>query len=114
MRVCVRVKLMAAGRLRMHYCRLIVATSAVWFVVDIMLFVYFTDCLLPTEKCVQRQQQSVTSSLSGSKQPRSFFGRLLPGGLLLSFLYRSCTCEFVTAIANTDEPIWDLQAVDFC
>jgi len=84
--VCVlAVMQMAGGRLRIHYCRLIVATSAVWFVVDVILFVYFTDCLLPTEKCIQeqqqQQQQAVTSSLSVSKLPRSFFGRLLPGGL---------------------------------
>jgi len=74
---------MAGGRLRINYCRLVVATSAVWFIVDILLFVYFTDCLLPTEKCAERQQQqqSVTASLSASRQPRSFFGRLLPSGL---------------------------------
>jgi len=84
--VCVHVcvQLMAGGRLRIHYCRLIVATSAVWFIVDVILFVYFTDCLLPTERCLQQQQQVVTSSLSVSRQPHSFFGRLLPGGLCLS------------------------------
>jgi len=79
--VCAVWRWMAGGRLRIHYCRLIVATSAVWFVVDIVLFVYFTDCLLPTERCIQQQQQAVTSSLTASRQPRNFFGRLLPGGL---------------------------------
>jgi len=74
---------MAGGRLRIHYCRLIVATSAVWFIVDVILFVYFTDCLLPTERCLQQQQQQEeagASSLSVTGQPRGFFGRLLPGG----------------------------------
>ena len=77
---------MAGGRLRIHYCRLIVATSAVWFVVDVILFVYFTDCLLPTERCLQQQQQqpAVTAALPAISQPRSFFGRLLPGSMYCS------------------------------
>jgi len=75
---------MAAARLRIHYCWLIVVTSAVWFIVDIVLFVYFTDCLLPSDRCTQQQQQqqqALTASVTGSQPQRSFFGRLLPGSL---------------------------------
>jgi len=79
---------MAGGRLRIHYCRLIVATSAVWFIVDIILFVYFTDCLLPTERCLQQQQQEAgTSSFSVTRQPHGFFRRLLPGGYFCCLYY---------------------------
>jgi len=80
MHVC--VKLMAAGRVRIHYCWLVVVTSAVWFVIDIVLFVYFTDCLLPSDRCTQQQQQyAPTAAVTGSQPQHSFFGRLLPGGL---------------------------------
>jgi len=79
------VKLMAAARLRVNYWWLIVVTSAVWFVVDIVLFVYFTDCLLPSDRCTQQQQeqQTLTDSVTGSQPQRGFFGRLLPGSLYL-------------------------------
>jgi len=80
---------MAAARLRIHYCWLVVVTSAVWFVVDIVLFLYFTDCLLPSDRCTQHQQQASTASVTGSPPQRSFFGRLLPGSL-----YR-CLCFVV-------------------
>jgi hypothetical protein len=71
-----------ASRTRIHYCKLIVLTSVVWFLVDVLLLLYFTDCLSSSEKCMRRQ----SSSLSGSGNaatgvaPQGFFGRLLPGG----------------------------------
>ena len=35
---------MASSRLRMHYCKVIIATSLVWVMVDVFVLMYYTDC----------------------------------------------------------------------
>ena len=35
---------MASARLRLHYCKVILATSLVWVMIDVFVIMYFTDC----------------------------------------------------------------------
>ena len=32
------------SRLRLQYCKVIIATSLVWFLLDVLLLMYYTDC----------------------------------------------------------------------
>ena len=32
------------SRLRLQYCKVIIATSLVWFLLDVVLLMYYTDC----------------------------------------------------------------------
>lgn len=32
------------SRLKLQYCKIILATSLVWFLLDVVLLMYYTDC----------------------------------------------------------------------
>lgn len=37
------------SRLKLQYCKIILATSMVWFMLDVFLLMYYTDCTNPSE-----------------------------------------------------------------
>jgi polypeptide N-acetylgalactosaminyltransferase len=42
---------MVSSRLKIQYCKVIIATSLVWFMLDVFLLMYFTDCTMNAASC---------------------------------------------------------------
>ena len=59
-------------RRRFQYCKVIVATSLVWFLLDVLLLMYYTDCA-SDNPCPGKSGQHV-------KKQASLLERLLPKG----------------------------------
>ncbi|KAI0227457.1 hypothetical protein LSAT2_022087 [Lamellibrachia satsuma] len=67
------------SRVRLQYFKIIIATSLVWFLVDVLILMYFTDCTMMS------QQPCTKSGVAGSadnQTPRAggLLGRILPKG----------------------------------
>nr|XP_022306538.1 polypeptide N-acetylgalactosaminyltransferase 13-like isoform X1 [Crassostrea virginica]XP_022306539.1 polypeptide N-acetylgalactosaminyltransferase 13-like isoform X1 [Crassostrea virginica] len=64
------------SRVRLHYCKIILATSLVWFLLDVFILMYFTDCAANSvnTNCKQEHhEESIKQQDSGG-----FLGKLLP------------------------------------
>ena len=66
------------SRVRLHYCKIILATSLVWFLLDVFILMYFTDCAANSVNTNCKQEHHEESR----KQQDSggFLGKLLPKG----------------------------------
>ena len=47
------------SRLRLQYCKIIIATSLVWFLLDVFLLMYFTDCAVHTPNCDGKHEEKL-------------------------------------------------------
>ncbi|KAH9508567.1 Polypeptide N-acetylgalactosaminyltransferase 13 [Bulinus truncatus] len=65
------------GRLRFHYCKVIIATSMVWIMLDVFLLMYFTDCT-NGPRC---NPQDILKQVS-EKPKGGFLQKIFPKGLL--------------------------------
>lgn len=55
-------------RRNFYLCKVIIATSLVWFMVDVFLLMYFTDCsssVIGKEDCLEKQLHSNSSVVLG-------------------------------------------------
>jgi hypothetical protein len=66
------------SRLKLQYCKVIIATSLVWFMVDVFLLMYFTDCTADQPNC-DRAAADKKDGTHSSPAP-GILGRLLPNG----------------------------------
>lgn len=68
------------SRVRLHYCKIILATSLVWFLLDVFILMYFTDCAANSVNTNCKQEHHEESR----KQQDSggFLGKLLPKGII--------------------------------
>lgn len=68
------------SRVRLHYCKIILATSLVWFLLDVFILMYFTDCAANSvnTNCKQdHHEESKKQQDSGG-----FLEKLLPKGII--------------------------------
>lgn len=67
------------SRTRLHYCKIILATSLVWFLLDVFILMYFTDCAANSgnTNCNEHREESRRHQDSGGG---GFLGKLLPKG----------------------------------
>ncbi|KAI8789992.1 polypeptide N-acetylgalactosaminyltransferase 1 isoform X3 [Biomphalaria glabrata] len=63
------------GRLRFQYCKVIIATSMVWIMLDVFLLMYFTDC-------TNGPRCSPQEVLVTAKPKPGFLHKIFPKGLL--------------------------------
>jgi hypothetical protein len=70
------------SRTRLHYCKIILATSLVWFLLDVFILMYFTDCAANSANtnCKEHRQESKRGPDSGGGGG-GFLGKLLPKGI---------------------------------
>ncbi|XP_048754364.2 polypeptide N-acetylgalactosaminyltransferase 13-like isoform X2 [Ostrea edulis] len=69
------------SRTRLHYCKIILATSLVWFLLDVFILMYFTDCAANSgnTNCNEHREESRRHQDSGGG---GFLGKLLPKGII--------------------------------
>ena len=67
------------SRLKLQYCKVIIATSLVWFLLDVFLLTYYTDCTLSSENCdkAPRDESKAKSKDSGGG---GLLNKLIPNG----------------------------------
>ena len=74
------------SRLKLQYCKVVIATSLVWFLLDVFLLMYFTDCTMSSEACEHGEAgRRVAGGASGPRHgttqaPGGLLGRLIPNG----------------------------------
>ncbi|XP_052771535.1 polypeptide N-acetylgalactosaminyltransferase 13-like isoform X2 [Mya arenaria] len=68
------------SRLRLQYCKIILATSLVWFLLDVVLLMYFTDCA--THSAADCNNNNNNNEKPVKKSEESLLQRILPKGLL--------------------------------
>lgn len=71
------------SRLKLQYCKVIIATSLVWFMLDVFLLMYYTDCNM-AEPC-ERSDTGKHGSAGGKQEssPAGILDRLIPNGKYL-------------------------------
>ncbi|XP_052258556.1 polypeptide N-acetylgalactosaminyltransferase 13-like isoform X4 [Dreissena polymorpha] len=67
------------SRLKLQYCKIILATSLVWFLLDVVLLMYYTDCA--THASVDCQNTN-NNEKPVKKSEESLLQRILPKGLM--------------------------------
>lgn len=75
-----QTKIKMVIRVRLHYCKIILATSLVWFLLDVFILMYFTDCAANSvnTNCKQdHHEESKKQQDSGG-----FLEKLLPKGII--------------------------------
>lgn len=75
-----QTKIKMVSRVRLHYCKIILATSLVWFLLDVFILMYFTDCAANSvnTNCKQdHHEESKKQQDSGG-----FLEKLLPKGII--------------------------------
>ncbi|XP_071102414.1 polypeptide N-acetylgalactosaminyltransferase 13-like isoform X1 [Haliotis cracherodii] len=75
---------MASRRLKFQYCKVIIATSMVWVMLDVFLLMYFTDCTTMSSANCNNNNNVRIDHNDGPKQQKQegFLNRILPKGLL--------------------------------
>lgn len=68
------------SRVQLHYCKIILATSLVWFLLDVFILMYFTDCAANSvnTNCKQDHQEEPKKQQDGG----GFLEKLLPKGII--------------------------------
>jgi len=61
------------SRLRLQYCKIILATSLVWFLLDVVLLMYYTDCATTAAA-------GCDTDRAKDKRQDSLLDRILPKG----------------------------------
>ena len=74
---------MVSSRLKIQYCKVIIATSLVWFLMDVFLLMYFTDCT-NTLSC----ENSNNNKKDANPNQGGLISRLLPKGKLYMKIYQ--------------------------
>ena len=69
---------MVSSRLKIQYCKVIIATSLVWFLLDVFLLMYYTDCTMNSAGCDGKKGE-VPKDVKGTQAP-GLLNRLLPKG----------------------------------
>lgn len=64
------------SRLRLQYCKIILATSLVWFLLDVFLLMYYTDCANTAPDC-SKDKDKKPSGGGGLLQ------KILPKGIVI-------------------------------
>lgn len=75
-----QTKIKMVSRVRLHYCKIILATSLVWLLLDVFILMYFTDCAANSvnTNCKQdHHEESKKQQDSGG-----FLEKLLPKGII--------------------------------
>ncbi|KAH3894768.1 hypothetical protein DPMN_018927 [Dreissena polymorpha] len=72
------------SRLKLQYCKIILATSLVWFLLDVVLLMYFTDCA--THASVDCQNTN-NNEKPVKKSEESLLQRILPKGIQYSMFF---------------------------
>lgn len=67
---------MVSSRLKIQYCKVIIATSLVWFLLDVFLLMYFTDCTMNSQNC-DKSKKSDDSGVHSTRVP-GLLNRILP------------------------------------
>ena len=70
------------SRLKLQYCKIIIATSMVWFLLDVFLLMYYTDCSMNSQPCDKgggKVNQGPADTIVKKDQP-GLLQRLLPKG----------------------------------
>jgi|SRR6218665_2119058 len=76
------------ARLKVQYCKVIVLTSLVWVLLDVCLLTYYTDCMMNSQSqagCNSGVRDRKSTGHQSTVEPQGFFGRLLPGGVYMTF-----------------------------
>lgn len=73
-----QTKIKMVSRVRLHYCKIILATSLVWFLLDVFILMYFTDCAANSvnTNCKQDHQEGPKKQQDSG----GFLEKLLPKG----------------------------------
>lgn len=99
---------MVSSRLRIQYCKVIIATSLVWFLLDVFLLMYFTDCTLNNNaSCDKGKIDPRASRTVTGTSKLGIIGMLIPGKsplttnllvfhLSLSYLLQRASGSFAT------------------
>ena len=71
---------MVSSRLKIQYCKVIIATSLVWFLLDVFLLMYFTDCTMNATNCMdEKGKRGDGGGVPQTSRP-GILNRLLPKG----------------------------------
>ncbi|KAK6166787.1 hypothetical protein SNE40_023409 [Patella caerulea] len=73
---------MASRRLKFQYCKVIIATSMVWVMVDMFLLMYFTDCSAMSSADCQRKAKEENGNPQPPKESVGFLEKIIPQGLM--------------------------------
>ena len=97
------------SRLRLQYCKVVIATSLVWFLVDVFLLMYFTDCTMTSQPCdsVRKDRDSprlASSTMRPVGTGVGFFQKLIPNGECPSFPWQP-----EVASASWKLNLWDIR-----
>lgn len=78
-----QTKIKMVSRVRLHYCKIILATSLVWFLLDVFILMYFTDCAANSvnTNCKQDHQEGPKKQQDSG----GFLEKLLPKGIIQRF-----------------------------
>lgn len=71
---------MVSSRLKIQYCKVIIATSLVWFLLDVFLLMYFTDCTMNASSCMDGKPKVDGGGNLQTHKPGGILNRLLPRG----------------------------------
>ncbi|XP_064614408.1 polypeptide N-acetylgalactosaminyltransferase 13-like isoform X2 [Liolophura sinensis] len=69
------------SRLKLQYCKVIMATSMVWFLLDVALLMYYTDCTGSNAQC-SNKGDSAGGEKRSEQKPGGLLDKILPRGLL--------------------------------
>lgn len=72
------------SRVRLQYCKVVLATSMVWFLIDVFILMYYTDCAAMGSGAECKSGDGQGQPRLDTKQQGSdgFLGKLLPRGLI--------------------------------
>ncbi|KAL5006915.1 hypothetical protein ScPMuIL_015721 [Solemya velum] len=72
------------SRLRLQYCKVIIATSLVWFLLDVILLMYYTDCtsLTSGSDCNNGRAEGRRAGGDIDLKPEGILQKIIPKGLL--------------------------------
>lgn len=64
------------SRRNFHLCKVIIATSLIWFIVDVFILTYLTDCsssVVRKEDCLEKQLRSRSVALRDALKKESVY-----------------------------------------
>ena len=70
------------SRTKLQYCKIILATSMVWFLLDVFLLMYYTDCAANGPECNKNKLDIPGQGGSAPKanEGGGFLNKLIPKG----------------------------------
>lgn len=67
---------------KIQYCKIILATSLVWFLIDVILLMYYTDCAAMGTSTDCSQNKNKNSEQQPKKEEKGFLDKILPKNIL--------------------------------